>query len=319
MREPIILLDGAMATELAARGFSLDAPLFSAQALLDAPELVEQIHFEYLVAGAQILTSNSFGLHASSLAKAGIGEQQGALLHRALEILTNVRHRARERDPSLARFRVAGSIPPRPREVWALEPALGRAEYRNHAKLLADAGADLILLETFTTLAEISLALEGVSSAGLELPIWLAVAAGAPQVGGGRPDGARLIGGEALTGLAPLLERVDALLINCTQIDAVPGAIAGLLAAAQARPNLPLGLYPHLGRRQQDGVWIERIVDPEVFAEQIHAWVRARPQFSLVGACCGSQPSYTAALRRALQHDEAATELAWTRLAQLIP
>jgi homocysteine S-methyltransferase len=302
----IILLDGAMATQLAARGFALRPPLFGARALLDAPELVEAIHRDYLLAGAQVLTANSFGLHASTLAQAGIAEQQGALARRSVEILGQVRAAS----PAEARrFRIAGSISPRPPGEAHAHDELARAEYRGYAQALVDAGVDLLLLETFTSLDEAGLALAGL--AGIELPIWLSVAAGAPVPGSNRPDGARLVGGEPLAGLADLADRVDALLVNCTQIDAVPGALRGLPALR--------GLSPHLGKRRHDGVWIDRIVEAEVFAEQIQAWIASRPQLSLVGACCGSGPEDIAALRARLQPDEAARERGWTALAALVP
>lgn len=321
MREPIILLDGAMATQLAARGFALTEPLFAARALLDAPELVEAIHFDYLRAGAQVLTTNTFGLHATTLARAGIGEQQGALARRAGEILQHVRQRAFAEDRQLARFRIAGSLPPRPRDDWGGDPALAEAEYRCFAEQLVGAGVDLILLETFTTVAEAELALVGL--AGLELPIWLSVAAGAPVPGSTRPDGARLIDGDLLTDLASLADRVDALLINCTQIDAIPAALDALLATTEDHPTLPLGVLPHFGKRRYDGVWIDRIVDADVFAEQMQAWLHSnrpgRARFGLAGACCGSQPGDIAALRRRLQPDPVERERAWTRLAQLLP
>jgi homocysteine S-methyltransferase len=319
MREPIILLDGAIATQLAARGFALTEPLYSARALLDAPELLEAIHFDYLLAGAQVLTTNSFGLHASTLASAGIGEQQGALARRAGEILEQVRRRALAHDRQLARFRIAGSIPPRPPSEWGGPSALARAEYRVYAEHLIDAGADLILLETFTSIAEAELALAGLVE--LERPIWLSVAAGVPIPGATRPDGARLIHGDPLAELASLAERVDALLINCTQIDAIPTALDTLLGAIDL--DRPIGVSPHFGKRRHDGAWIDRIIESEVFAEQMQAWLHdARPgraRINLAGACCGSEPGDIAALRRRLQPTEAERERAWTRLAELIP
>ncbi|HLT34751.1 MAG TPA: homocysteine S-methyltransferase family protein [Enhygromyxa sp.] len=319
MREPIILLDGAMATQLAARGFALTEPLFAARALLDAPELVGAIHFDYLLAGAQVLTTNSFGLHASTLARAGIGEQQRALARRAVEILAHVRHGVLAHDRQLACFRIAGSIPPRPRDEWGGHPELARAEYRCLAEHLAEAGVDLILLETFTNLAEAELALAGL--AGIDLPIWLSIVAGAPRPT--RPDGTRLIDGEPLAELASLVDRVDALLINCTQIDAIPAALDALIAATDTRPELPLGVSPHFGKRRYDGVWIDRIIEADVFAGQMQAWLQSerpgRARFVLAGACCGSQPDDIAALRRRLQPDELERERAWTRLAELVP
>jgi homocysteine S-methyltransferase len=321
MREPIILLDGAMATQLAARGFALTEPLFGARSLFDAPELVEAIHLEYLLAGAQVLTANSFGLHTRTLARAGIGEQQGTLAVRALEILEHVRRRVFVHDRQLARFRIAGSISPRPRDQRSGDPQLAQAEYHTYARHLVDAGVDLLLLETFTSVAEIELALAGL--VGIERPIWLSVAAGAPNPPSNRPDGARLIDGDPLLELAPLLDRVDALLINCTQIDAIPAALAGLIATAEPYPTLPLGLRPHFGKRRYDGVWIDRIVESEVFAEQMQAWLHSpqpgRARFTLAGACCGSEPGDIAALRQRLQPDAAAREQAWSRLAQLLP
>jgi homocysteine S-methyltransferase len=316
---PPVLLDGAIGTELARRGFELRAPLFSARALLDAPELVEQLHWDYLCAGAQILTTNSFGLHAASLAAAGIAQRQGELAHRSVDVLERVRARARAGGGE-SKFRIAGSIPPRPRE-GASEQALARAEYRAYAEHLIAAGVDLLLLETFTNVGDARLALEGL--VGVELPVWLSVVAGHRSSPPSKPDGTRLLGGDSFEDLAQLLRSEtsrgpDALLINCTQIDAIPAALDALIHAT-AKMALPLGLHPHLGRRRHDGVWIDRIVESEVLAEQIQAWMHSRPRLIIAGACCGSRPDDIAALWRTLAPTESAREQAFMRLAQLLP
>jgi homocysteine S-methyltransferase len=330
---PPVLLDGAMGTELAARGFELRAPLFSARALIDAPELVEQIHWDYLRAGAQVLTTNSFGLHAASLAAAGIAERQAELAGRSVELVERVRARARaagSRQQDLVRFRIAGSISPRARghDQPGDQPgdqALARAEYRAYAEHLIAAGVDLLLLETFTTVADARLALEGL--AGVELPVWLSVVAGhRSATNQAKLDGTRLLGGDSFDDLAGLLKtprvptpRVpDALLINCTQIDAIPAALDALIRATTAT-DLPLGLRPHLGRRRHDGVWIDSIIGPEVFAEQIHAWMHSRPPLIIAGACCGSRPAYIDALRHRLAPTDSDRNQAFLRLAQLLP
>jgi homocysteine S-methyltransferase len=310
-----VLLDGAMATELAERGFELRPPLFSARALLDAPEVIEQIHLEYLRAGAQVLRSNSFGLHTSTLAQAGLAHRQAELLRTAVALPDAVRRRER------ARVRIAGSIPPRPRANRSDPPELVRAEYRMYAELLVEAGADLILLETFTHVDEARLALEGL--ADISSPVWLAVVAGVPVPGSRRPDGTRLLGGEDFALLGDMLRgektirRPDVVLLNCAQIDAVPAALDAMLA--EIDPEIPLGLYPHLGKHRYDGVWIDRIVEPDVFAEQILAWMHNRARFVVAGACCGSRPAYIEALRRWLQPDASDRAQAFVRLAQLIP
>jgi homocysteine S-methyltransferase len=312
MRGAPVLLDGAMATELAERGFELRPPLFSARALLDAPMLVEAIHADYLAAGAQVLTTNSFGLHAATLASVGLAQRHEQLVRLAVVLAEAMRLDAR------SSARIAGSISPRPNA--SDPPELARAEYRHVAELLVDSGADLILLETFTQLAEIRLALEGL--AGLDVPVWLAVVAGVPVAGSRRPDGTRLLGGAEFSALGELLRdpsvlEPDVLLLNCTQIDAVPAALDAMLGGID--PKIPLGLYPHLGKHRYDGVWIDRIVEPDVFAEQILAWMQSRPRFVVAGACCGSRPAYIEALQRWLQPDAQAREQAFVRLAQLIP
>jgi homocysteine S-methyltransferase len=315
----VVLLDGALGTQLAARGFELLAPHFSARALVEAPELLATIHADYLRAGAQVLTTNSFGLHASTLARAGIADQQAALARRSVEVLTAVRQLVSANQRGLARFRVAGSVPPRPlADASSDRHTLARAEYRRYAECLATAGADLILLETFTSVAEAELAVAGVAEIGL--PIWLSIVAGAPVEGQRRADGTRLIAGDPIRAIAGLVDRVDAMLINCTRLDAVPAALDAVLAVTRERPDLPLGLLPHLGYPTIDGGWVDRIVEPDVFADQVRAWLRPeRSRFELIGACCGSGPADIAELRARLQPDEAARERAWTRLAELVP
>ena len=326
MAEPTILLDGALGTELSRRGFVVEAPLFSARALIEAPALLTAIHLDYLRAGAQVLSTNSFGLHAQDLVRAGIGEHQRELAQRSVELVEATRRELRPDERGLARFRIAGSIPPL--TSAGTEPAVERAEYRALADALVDAGVDLILLETFSGVAAARLALEALVD--LPVPVWLAVVAGVPpseRVAGvsHRPDGTRLLAGDDFSSLLamvtePGLRRPDALLINCTQIDAVPAALDSLLAAsASADWQGPLGFYPHLGKRRHDGVWIDRIVEPEVFAEQMAAWMRTRPRLSLAGACCGSEPADIAAMGRCLQADAAAREAAWMALAALVP
>src|SRR2546427_6160361 len=73
-RGEIVLLDGALGTELERRGISIRLPLWSAQALLDAPDRVREIHEEYVRAGAEILIANTFRTTPRTLGKAGRSE-----------------------------------------------------------------------------------------------------------------------------------------------------------------------------------------------------------------------------------------------------
>ena len=87
----ILLLDGATGTELDRRGVDISLPLWSARAIVDAPQILQDIHSDYLAAGANVITANTFRTHRRSLAKAGLGDQAGALSRQAVEIAKRAR------------------------------------------------------------------------------------------------------------------------------------------------------------------------------------------------------------------------------------
>lgn len=287
-----ILLDGAMGTELERRGARTGAPLWSAHALLDAPDLVSSIHLDYLRAGAQVITTNTFRTHARNLAPAGLGERAGALTHLAVQLACQARDLASAADPTAGRAVIAGSIPPL-EDSLAPErsPARQRAflEHRAHARHLAQAGCDLLLVETLGRVDEAYAACDAAFATGL--PVWLAVV--------GRADG-KLLGGETfhdlITELAPL--PIGALLLNCTQLTHLPALLPPLLHAAERAPHLALGLYPHTGAHDPQRGWCTHATDPQGLTEALAAAQRASPRLTLLGACCGSTPAWIAELAR---------------------
>ncbi len=102
----ILLLDGATGTELDRRGVDISLPLWSARAIIDAPQAVQDIHSEYLAAGADAITANTFRTHRRSLAKAGLGDQAAELTRHAVQIAT------RARDQHNPAAMVLGSVAP---------------------------------------------------------------------------------------------------------------------------------------------------------------------------------------------------------------
>ncbi|MEP6471421.1 MAG: homocysteine S-methyltransferase family protein, partial [Acidobacteriota bacterium] len=140
-----ILLNAATGTEMQRRGADTRLPLWSARALVDAPDLVLEIHREEIAAGADVLTANTFRTHRRTLAKDRLGE-------RSRELTALAVHLARNAAASSGRdVLVAGSQSPledcyRP-DLIPEDLALER-EHREQAESLAAAGVDLILLET---------------------------------------------------------------------------------------------------------------------------------------------------------------------------
>src|SRR5512139_2644302 len=81
-----LLLDGAAGTELQRRGVDTTLPLWSARALIEAPEVLRAIHKDYLAAGADIITTNTFRTHRRTLTRAGVGERARELTSLAVQI-----------------------------------------------------------------------------------------------------------------------------------------------------------------------------------------------------------------------------------------
>lgn len=277
-----ILLDGATGTELARRGVQIDVPEWSATALLSAPDLVRQVHAEYVDAGAEWITANTFRTHARNLAHCGLS-------HRAVE-LTDLAVRL-ARDAAAGRALVLGSQAPledcySPHLVPP-EADLER-EHRAMARNLADAGVDAILVETQNTIREAAAAAR--AAAGTGLPVLVSFVCGR--------DG-RLLSGEQLASAASAVLgcRPAALLVNCLPPESVAAALTELLAAAA---GLPVGVYANIGYADKRGQWVMTdSVEPAVYAAQSAEWLRAGAR--IVGGCCGTTPGHIAAVRGILE------------------
>ncbi len=302
-----------MGTELERRGARMELPLWSAQALLDDPALVRSIHRDYLLAGAQVITTNSFRTHARDLRGAGLDPEAKRLTQLAVHLARQARDEATSECEDLQRAAIAGSMSPL-EDCFAPErsPVRTRAlpEHREIAEDLAQAGVDLLLIETMGRIDECCAAIEAAATTGL--PLWLSVVA--------RSDG-RLLGGESFEALVNALHGLpaQALLINCTQLTDLAVVMPALLAAVAQAPNpLACGLFPHTGHNDPKLGWQTHTSDPKSFAKYICAELRTHPSLQLVGSCCGSTPEWTQALSHRLHADPAARAHGFDQLQALL-
>lgn len=275
-RGEVILLDGATGTELERRGVASELPLWSARALLDAPEEVGRIHGEYIAAGADLITANTFRTQRRSLALAGLGDRAAALTERAV---TLAREAAAGRGVA-----VLGSAPPledcfRP-DLVPGDAALER-EHAQHASHLARAGVDAVLVETMNCVREACAALAAARAAGLPALVsfvcW---------------DGARLLSGESLAVALDAVREAAPLAVgvNCLP----PGNVAACLPALAAC-DLPSCVYPNLGAPlNDDGSQRSDECEPDELARRAGEWIEAGVR--LVGGCCGTSPQHIAAI-----------------------
>jgi len=282
-----ILLDGATGTELNRRGVSTALPLWSARALLEAPDTLQHIHADYARAGAEVLTTNTFRTHRRSLAAAGLGAQAEALTHQAVALARAAAAEARPNHPVY----VAGSQGPL-EDCYSPELVPPQAECeREHAEMarhLAAAGVDLILVETMNTIREAVAATRAARATGL--PVFTSFVCRSDQA---------LFSGESVTAavqaLAPL--GVAGLLINCTPATTIHLPLAELIAAVRAQPApvLVTGLYANIGHTNEINGWTNTAdIAPLEYARLATAWLRLGAK--VVGGCCGTTPAHIAAL-----------------------
>jgi S-methylmethionine-dependent homocysteine/selenocysteine methylase len=284
----VLLLDGATGTELGRRGVDISLPMWSARAMLDAPDTLEAVHREYLEAGADLITADTFRTHRRSLAKAGLGERARELTARAVEIAL------RARDAVNPRAKVVGSVAPledcyRP----DLAPPLAECEieHREIMQHLLDAGVDGLLIETQNCLREASAAARA------------AIDVVQPQPGGRfwmisfctRSDGPpnMLLSGESLTDLLPSLHGAFAIGVNCVAASAVEAQVK--LLRLLVAPDIRLAAYANVGKATPAGEWLcTDAVDPEIYAQYAARWIDAGA--SVIGGCCGTRPDTIRAL-----------------------
>ena len=246
---------------------------------LSQPEAIAIIHREYLEAGAQLITTNSFGANARKLRVFGLES-------RVSDINRSAARLAREAVVTSGRSAlVAGSVGPLGAPQGEAELSL---ESLFHAQIsgLLEGGADLILLETFQNPEELSLALRVAKSLGNK-PIITLIAS--PE-SGRLPGGAWI--GEVLESLGE--QGADLVGLNC-----VNGPQAMLRLVEKIAPSRPLAVYPNAGRPNYQEGRIAYGTSPEYFADLGRRMAEAGA--ALVGGCCGTSPLHIAALSEALQ------------------
>lgn len=277
LKSAVLCGDGAMGTLLAERG--VPAGNCFEELCLSQPETISSIHREYLEAGAQLITTNSFGANARKLLTFGLEGRVGDINRAAARL-------AREAvDASGRPALVAGSVGP----LGSHQAEAGQNPevlFREQISGLLEGGADLILLETFQDPEELSLALQVAKSLGNK-PVITLIAS---------PESGRLPGGAWIGDVLESLgeQGADLVGLNC-----VNGPQAMLRLVEKIAPSRPLAVYPNAGRPTYQEGRIAYGTTPEYFADLGRRM--AETGAALVGGCCGTSPLHIKALSKALQ------------------
>jgi homocysteine S-methyltransferase len=272
-----LILDGAMGSELEARGVALELPLWSASVLWENPKLVSIIHQDYLRAGADILTTNTFRVDRRTFNKVNLGKERVceavnnavALCRQAISIAAD------ERD-----IFVAGSVTTL-EDCYFPERApsnkIALREHREKTAWLAEAGVDFILIETMNTAREARIASQAAVETGL--PVITSLIPGSDT---------NLLGGDdlILTCRQILDEGVLGFGLNCNHHQIISLAIARLMEV----DLLPLVVYANSSRFDSKHWISDQGMSPERYAEEAAAWMTCG--IKIIGTCCGLGPDY---------------------------
>jgi homocysteine S-methyltransferase len=287
-RRGAVVLDGGLASELERRGVDLADPLWSARALLDAPEAIEAVHRDYLEAGADVVTSATYQATLPGLLARGLSEEAAAgALRRGVSLALHARD-AFPLGPGVPRPLVAASIGSygaflatgaEYRGGYGLSIDALAAWHRPRVRLFEESGADLLAFETIPSREEVE-AIVRVLDEEDGPPAWIAFSA---AHGARIADGTPVDEAFAIAGSSP---RSVAVGVNCV----TPELIAPLLARGRAATDKPLVAYPNRGDVWDPiaRAWIRRETPVDLGA-LVPSWRSAGA--ILIGGCCRTTPA----------------------------
>lgn len=286
----IVLLDGGMGQELIRRTGAAPAPLWSAQVMLDAPQAVEDLHLDYIRAGARVITLNAYSAEPTRLRKFGDPADFAKLQRAACDLARRARDRA---GAAGAGVRIAGCLPPL---EWSYRPEIARtAEGAEpvYAEVVArqEPHVDLFLCETMAASGEALGAAR--AAAASAKPVWVSWTV-AEHGAGLLRSGESIAAAAAALGSLP----VSALLVNCSSPEAVGAAMPALKATGR-----PFGGYANAFAPFETGHAVGSTVEslaaradlgPAAYADHATGWVEQGA--GLVGGCCETGPAHIAAI-----------------------
>ncbi len=291
-------MDGGVSTEIERKGVSMNANVWSGVAHKTHPEVVRQVHEDYIRAGAEIITTNTFGTARHVLESAGLGDDVASINRQAVQIAREARDNVAAGD-----VWIAGSMSSMPSltEMGCTARGPGVANnYREQAEILAEAGIDLIVAEMMLDLVNAPMVMKAAVSTGL--PVWIGFSAALAN-GGERVIGWRTAAEYKDTPPNDFVDVVDAVIelggevagIMHSQIPAI-GPALDILSTRWSGPKLA---YAETGHFKNPDWEFVQIATPEQYATAVEGWVK-RKGVQIVGGCCGTGPEHIRVLRERL-------------------
>jgi S-methylmethionine-dependent homocysteine/selenocysteine methylase len=297
-----VILDGGIGSEIVRRGVR-----WRQHGLRTDADKVKEIHRDYIRAGADVITTDTFQLtrrtylnlfhnleHMKRIGAPGLQTQAQTLARKAVSLAQAARG---EESPGRA-VAVAGSVSPinhcfRPDLVPSRDEAL--QIHSETMRTLVEAGVDLLLLESMNTITEAQVALDAAQQTGV--PVWVSFVLAA--------GGKKILSGESIADAVKTLEAkgCDAILVNCAPPADITSGLEELLSVCA----LPAGAYAHIGRYDPPSWKFDfhpQFVDTEACSPKAYAAFAGQWKAmgaKIVGGCCGTTPNHIKAVKDSIK------------------
>ncbi len=281
LENEIIVFDGGTGTYLYEKGIYINRCFEELN--LVSPELVQEVHRDYINAGADIIETNTYGANRFKLQPHGLDEKLYDINLKGAQIAKSV---------AGENALVAGSVGPLGVQIEPLGKISfdeAKEYFKEQVKGLIDGGVDLIIFETFALVKEMIQGIRAVREINPDMPIIAQVTIN---------EFGTLVSGAPLSRFIEKIEKynVDAVGLNCS---VGPKLMLDALEELRSRTNLPISVQPNAGFPQSIGGRNIYLTSPEYIAEYAKRFIQTGA--AIVGGCCGTNPSHIRAIRRAVQ------------------
>lgn len=291
-REPFVILDGGLATELERDGCDLADPLWSAKVLVEQPERLLAVHRRYVEAGADVITTASYQATIPGLLARGHAMDEPharALLHSSVTLARAAATPSTLVAASIGSYGAYLADGSEYRGDYGLDRKALMAFHAARIAVLSAAGPDLLAFETIPSAIEAAAIAELLdASPGPRAWVSFTLRLGSDL---------EISDGTLLSkAVAPLLghPRIAALGVNCIGPNELLPAIHALAALTSGACGVAIIVYPNSGERWMDQAWAGPPTKLEPFTELARQWVNAGAR--MIGGCCRTGPSHVRAL-----------------------
>ena len=285
--DEIILMDGGVSTEIQKRGVVMDSEVWSGIAHRVSPQIVFQVHEDYIRAGAQVITANTYACARHVLESIKLGNETKKINLEAVLLAKKARDSAAKKDTW-----IAGSMSSMAPFGSSKEVAEGKkveGNYRELAETLAEAGVDLIITEMMRDVENAKIVIKAALATGL--PVWIGYSAMLAN------DGKSVLSWRWKDSLPAL--KFSKLVEDLSPLG---GDVAGVMHS-QVKDTGPamdvlskhwLGpkmAYAETGALEKPDWSFKEICNPKKYANEINTWIK-KYSVQIVGGCCGTGPEH---------------------------